>query len=303
MLGRGLHHRLNGLLESFGQLINAGNIVGRREDFRALDNMNAVLAGNQTAYLAHFQTVQGILVLRDEVVQLLPTNIASVGCRGGIDGILLGGIFEGNFAVVDLVKHLLRGFLVVRREQNVRRPLCAGIVRRVHLRILVQRIGIRIVTLEACHQSLGKQGGLDGFAILVLGEARLLQGALPSIVGIVVGLHAVHVIIDFGIVHRDAALFSGRFDEDFLLERLNHLLAHLFRRQRVVHQPLPPGIGAVQTRLGTDALNHAGDIVLGNFLPVDRSRHAASGAIRARPPARNQTASACNGHAHRCQRS
>ena len=98
--------------------------------------MNAVIARYQTRYLANGKAIKGVGVVGYKGIDSVPTNIATVGCRGRIGGVLLGSFGEVKRSRVDLIEHFLSLFGVTRSEQDMRRLLSTvkhGVIRVQHI--------------------------------------------------------------------------------------------------------------------------------------------------------------------------
>ena len=82
--------------------------------------MDAVITRHKTRNLPFGKVIEGRRVFVDEGIDRIPTDISTLLSGGLIGGILLGRLIEVELAGIDLVENLLRRFLVVGLEQDMR---------------------------------------------------------------------------------------------------------------------------------------------------------------------------------------
>ena len=228
--------------------------------------MIAVIALYQLGNLAFLELVQSIGVLGNEVVDLIPTNIAAVLSARGVGGIFLGCIFERDLAGIDLLQNLFGGSFVVGREEDMGGTLSTGKVACVGFQLLEQ-LGILDLHLtdNVFLELVGKQTDLDGLAIQIFGSTGVGQSLLPLFVGIVVGLHLGNLFVNLGILDGDVFSLASLLYQLVFLVMFDDLGANARGIVAVGVEPLTPRVVAGDIGRNPEVLDVLGNGVLGDF--------------------------------------
>ncbi len=238
--------------------------------------MDAIIAGYQAGNLTSGKVAKGISVFSNEVVDAVPTNIAAIGSRAGIGGVLLGSFSEIKGASVDLVEYLLRLFGIAGREQDVRALLCTV----EHAVVSVEHVQNRAVVCgcgiagNSLFELLVAQASFNRLTVLIFGKASGGKSLLPSIIRVVIGLDGFDLRINLGAFYRNALFIGGLFLQLDLNVVVDNLIAHGRGVERVLAHPVAPVVVARKLRAGAEILNVLGNSVFLDFYAVYGCRNA-----------------------------